>query len=254
VIAIFYNLIFLKLKEEYVKWYSSHLHRDIEMLIFGDGGLPVILFPTSMGRYYQSKDLRLIESASSLIEQGLFKIYCPDSIDTDSWYNKFLHPSERIKNHVLYEKMILEDVVKKAINETGNEKVIMAGCSFGAYHACNFTFKHPSYVKNLILMGGAFDIKLFLDGFYDEQCYFNNPPDFLRDLDHPDLKDLEVILGIGENDFWKSHNLLFSEILTQKGINTCLDIRPGAIHDWPLWRTIFPYYLSQIDLSLKVSV
>jgi esterase/lipase superfamily enzyme len=31
-------------------------------------------------------------------------------------------------------------------------------------------------------MGGASNIKRFLDGYYDDNCYFNNPPDYLANL------------------------------------------------------------------------
>jgi esterase/lipase superfamily enzyme len=46
------------MNERYIKWYTPWLSREFEMLVFGNGGgLPLILFPTSFGRYYQNKDL-----------------------------------------------------------------------------------------------------------------------------------------------------------------------------------------------------
>jgi esterase/lipase superfamily enzyme len=51
--------------EQHVRWYTPHLSRDFEMLVFGHAGYPVILFPTSLGRYYQNKDFGLIGSAVS---------------------------------------------------------------------------------------------------------------------------------------------------------------------------------------------
>ena len=58
------------------------------MLIFGHSGYPLVIFPTTMGRYFESKDFKLIESVRWFLEQGKVKIYCPDSIDRHSWYNK----------------------------------------------------------------------------------------------------------------------------------------------------------------------
>ncbi len=40
------------MNEEYKKWYSHNLNHDFEMLVFGHDGYPLIIFPTSMGRYY----------------------------------------------------------------------------------------------------------------------------------------------------------------------------------------------------------
>jgi esterase/lipase superfamily enzyme len=44
------------MNERYIKWYTPWLNREFEMLVFGSGGgLPLILFPTSFGHYYQNK-------------------------------------------------------------------------------------------------------------------------------------------------------------------------------------------------------
>jgi esterase/lipase superfamily enzyme len=58
-----------------------------EMLAFGHAGVPVVLFPTSQARYYEYKDFRLIEAAAPLVDAGRVKLYYPDGIDAESWYN-----------------------------------------------------------------------------------------------------------------------------------------------------------------------
>ena len=40
------------------------MSKDIEMLVFGHQGYPVIHFPCTQGRYYEAKDFGLIETAS----------------------------------------------------------------------------------------------------------------------------------------------------------------------------------------------
>ena len=47
------------MNREYHKWYSPSLSRDMELLVFGHAGLPVIVFPTSMGRFfdYENRDM-----------------------------------------------------------------------------------------------------------------------------------------------------------------------------------------------------
>ena len=78
------------------------------MLVFGHSGYPVIAFPTSQARYYELKDFGLIDSARHLLDAGKIKIYCPDSIDSDSWYNYSIHPADRVKTHIGYENLILK--------------------------------------------------------------------------------------------------------------------------------------------------
>lgn len=234
------------MKEEYKKWYSPNLSTDIELLVFGHSGYPVLLFPTSRGRYYEAKDFRLIEAAQQFIEEGKVKIYCPDSIDEWSWYNKALHPADRAKNHAWYDKMLVEEISSLACNETGHSKVISAGCSFGGYHAANFAFRHPWLVSHLFSMSGIFDITEQMDGFYNSDVYYNNPVDFVPHNNDPELWKMDIVLGTGERDICRPFNERLSTILSKKGIDHRLDIKPGAEHDWSLWRHAFPEYLSAL--------
>jgi esterase/lipase superfamily enzyme len=56
------------MNERVIKWYTPYLSREFEMLAFGNaGGLPLILFPTSFGRYYQNKDFGLVDSVSGYV-------------------------------------------------------------------------------------------------------------------------------------------------------------------------------------------
>ena len=72
------------MNERYIKWHTPWLSRDFEMLAFGDGGgLPLILFPTSFGSYYQNKDFGLVGSvdqaaarARELISLGVTDFNC----------------------------------------------------------------------------------------------------------------------------------------------------------------------------------
>ena len=41
---------------EYRKDWSDALGREMELLRFGEGGLPLLVFPTSQGRFYQWED------------------------------------------------------------------------------------------------------------------------------------------------------------------------------------------------------
>ncbi len=232
------------MEEHYHKWYSPILGKDMEMLVYGHWGYPIIIFPTTRGRYYESKDFKLIDSVSWFIEQGKVKLYCLDSIDEYSWYNRSIHPADRIKNHILYDKMVMEEVVGRIQHESPTGKVAVAGCSFGGYHACNFAFRHPEKVSHLFSMSGAFDIKSQLDGYYDENAYFNNPVDFIPNMQNDEVYKMNIILGTSEYDICLGANLNMSEILKRKGIGHWLDNRPSEPHDWPVWRAMFPHYLS----------
>ena len=232
--------------EHYHRWYSPSLSRDIEVLAFGTRGYPVMLFPTSMGHFSENKDFKLIDSVAWFIEEGLVKIYCPDGIDASSWYNKSIHPAQRVMNHIWYDNFLLTELVPLMQRETGVGRVATAGCSFGGYHATNFAFKHPDVTKYVFNMGAAFDIRDQLDGYYDENVYFNNPPDFMPNAQSSYFNDMFVVLGTGTNDMCWDANERMASVLRNKGMNHWLDVRQNAPHDWPAWREMFPHYLSMI--------
>src|SRR6266436_1872327 len=71
---------------------------------------PLVLFPTSFGSYYQNKDFGLVDSVASYVDAGKVTVYCPDAIDLDSFYNKGIHPADRMKTHNAYENVIVRDV------------------------------------------------------------------------------------------------------------------------------------------------
>ncbi len=60
----------LPMNERYIRWYTPWLSREFEMLAFGNGGgLPLIIFPTSFGSYYQNKDFGLV-GVSERVRRG----------------------------------------------------------------------------------------------------------------------------------------------------------------------------------------
>ena len=91
-------------KEEYFKWYSPNLSMDFEMMVYGHSGYPIVIFPSTMGRYFESKDFKLIDSVKWFLETGKVQIFAVDSIDKHSWYNKKVHPAKRVQNHIFYDK------------------------------------------------------------------------------------------------------------------------------------------------------
>ncbi len=219
---------------------------DIEMTQHGHGGLPVVVFPTTLGSYYEAKDFYLIDSVRDFINAGAITVYCPDGVNKHSWYNKNIHPERRVKNHMAFDQFIEKEVLDLVASRSPDGKICLAGCSFGGYTASNLAFKLPHKVNYLISMSGSYDIKSFLDGYYDDNVYFNNPVDYLPDMQHPDLWKMGIILGTSDWDICKEANFGMSDLLHNKGVRHWLDVVPDSTHDWPLWRHMFPRYIYEI--------
>lgn len=226
---------------EYQKWYSPSLGRDMEMLVFGHAGTPLLVFPTSKGRFFEYEDRGMISCLWHQYEHGHVQAFCVDSADAESWYNRGVHPADRARRHIAYDYYLQQEVLPFLRWKNPHRAPVATGCSFGGYHAVNFAFRHPYLVSGCVSMGGAFDIKQFLDGYYDDNCYFNNPPDFLPNLgDHARLEQmrrLRIVLATGEHDICLHENLRLGGILNHKGIPHWLDVWGDHTgHDWPWWQ------------------
>ena len=64
------------------------------------------------------------------------------------------------------------------------------------------------------------------------------------DANDPDLWKMGVVLGTTDSDSCRPQNERLSGILSRKNIGHWLDIRPNRSHDWPVWKEMFPHYLS----------
>ena len=68
----------------------------------------------------------------------------------------------------------------------------------------------------------------------------------LKDLQDGELWQMDIVLGTSNWDICFDANLKLHEVLNQKNMNHWLDVRHEMLHDWPLWREMFPHYLSRI--------
>ncbi|GAC1350129.1 MAG: alpha/beta hydrolase-fold protein [Ktedonobacteraceae bacterium] len=239
------------MNREYHRWYSPSLGRDMELLAFGHAGDRVLVFPTSQGRFFQWEDMGMMAALGEQLKRGLLQVFCVDSVDGESWYAKDHPPAERAWRHVQYDHYILNEVLPFTTNHNTNSMLITTGASFGAYHAVNFAFRYPHLVDRVIGLSGLYDIKRFTDGYSDNNVYFNNPCDFMRNQHEPAqlaaLRHIDIILAIGHDDPSCSNNEYLSSILWSKNIWHALRVWDGWAHDWPWWRQMINLYIGGHD-------
>ena len=239
------------MNREYHRWYSSSLDRDMELLVFGHAGTRVLIFPTSQGRFFQWEDTGMVAELSEHLEKGWLQLFCVDSVDDESWYAKWKHPSERAKWHMRYDRYLLEEVLPFTRQHNTDPFLITIGTSFGAYHAVNFALRYPQLVDRTIGLSGLYDIKRFTEGYSDDNVYFNNPRDFIKNEHDPErlraLQHVDIILAIGKEDSSCADNEAFSSVLWEKNIGHALRLWDGWAHDWPWWKQMIRMYIGGHD-------
>jgi esterase/lipase superfamily enzyme len=239
------------MKRQYHKWHSAALRRDMELLEFGHAGARVVAFPTSMGRFFDWEDRGLVGVLAGHIENGHFHLFCVDSVDGESWYARDRPPAERAQRHAQYDAYLLDEVLPFSQQRNGSPFVIVTGASFGGYHAINFGLRHPDAVGRILSMSGLADIRHFVDGYFDENVYFNNPVEFIANEREPSrleaLRHQDIILAVGRDDSLCESNERLSRELWNKDIWNALRIWDGFAHDWPVWERMLPLYLGGHD-------
>jgi esterase/lipase superfamily enzyme len=236
------------MNREYHKWWSPRLGRDMELLVFGHAGVPTVVFPTSQGRFYEFEDRGLVGAIAHKIDNGEVQLYCLDSVDSESWYNRGVGPDWRIARHVQYESYVMDEVLPLVRQKNWSPHLASLGCSFGGFHAMNIALRHPDRFTGCLSMSGAFDMSNFLGGYHDSNVYFNTPTQYLTNLSDPwyfeHYRRNTYVLGTGWDDQCLGANQYLARIMGEKGIPHRLYIwDTWNSHDWPTWARMMNEYL-----------
>lgn len=242
------------MNREYHKWWSPYLSRDMELLVHGHAGAKVLVFPTRGGRFFEYENLRIVKALKAKIDAGFIQLFCVDSIDSESLYCWWAHPSGRINRHKEYENYIIHEVIPFMNEKNCNPCTISHGCSLGAFHAGNIAFRNPDKFQKLVAFSGRFDLTLEVEyfgdlfsGYYDDDIYFHTPTHFLPELNcntrlHH-LQNMDITLVIGNEDPFKQNNEHLSRILNEKGVRNTLHYWEHRAHRGYYWRRMAPLFL-----------
>lgn len=231
---------------EYHAWHSPALDRPMELLVFGHAGEPVIVFPTSCGRFFQWEDFGMIGPLHDKLVNGRVQLFCIDSVDAESFYAKHLPVPARIARDDAYDRYVLNEVVP-FIRHRNQGGLTVTGTSLGAYHAVDKGFRHPDVYTKVLAMSGSYDIGRFFDGDTSVGAHLRLPLSYLPTLTDPwfldHMRRQNIILAIGNQDFLLGENCRLSEALSAKGVPHQFDVWEGYPHDWPTWREMVKKHL-----------
>ena len=232
---------------EHVRWFSPRLERDMDILVFGHAGARVLVFPSSMGKFFEWEDQGMIRALSHHLENGWLQLYCVDSVDAESWYAKWKHPADRARYHARYDAYLRDEVIPLTQSRNPNPFLIATGASFGAYQAMTFALRYPELVGRVVGMSGIYDIREVNDGYMDEHVYPFNPAEFVMH-EHDEgrlhaLRRMDIIIAIGGDDSMRGNSEYFSGRLWAKNIWHALRIWDGWAHDWPYWQQMIVAYI-----------
>ncbi|NNE34485.1 MAG: esterase, partial [Rhodothermales bacterium] len=97
----------------------------MDLLVFGHSGTPLLVFPSSLGRFYEWEDFGMISSLAPQLESGSNQLICVDSIDAESLYNKHVDPYTRMSRHNQYQAYVLNEVVPFVRHRAGTDFIMV---------------------------------------------------------------------------------------------------------------------------------
>lgn len=242
-----------------IKWFSKNLDQDMEVVVYGERGKPVIVFPSQGGHARDYEGFGMVHAVRQFVESGRVRLFCVSSIDNQSWANWDARPEQRALRHEDYDRYIVAEVYPFISSEYRGQQVqcMTTGCSMGGYHAANFFFRHPDIFDCVISLSGLFQLRMFIGDYVDLNVYYNCPLYYLPNL--TDQKYLDayrkstIIVCVGQGA-WEhemiadAHALKF--VLETKNIPHWIDFWGHDVyHDWPWWQRQLPYFLSHCNLE-----
>ena len=240
-------------REQHSLW-SDSIGSTGDVIVYGHYGRPVLVFPSEQGRCYDFENNGMVDMVAGDIEAGRVKLYCVDSFDAASWSAQHLPLEERAHQHNRYEDWVVNTVVPWITNDSGGAaEILTLGCSMGAFHAANFALKRADLFPAALCFSGVYDIASLGWGERGEAVYFNNPMDYVANLDGSHLDWLRsrvsLLLVCGQGQWEDTTGALdstrrFAAVLGDKGVQHEMDLWGYDVpHDWPSWRAQLAHHL-----------
>ena len=153
------------------------------LVAYGHAGYPLLMFPTAAADYLEYERFHLIDAIKDFLDAGLIRAYSINSVNKYSLLNKESHPAWKVEMLSRYDSYITDEVLPLIRNECGPDaRPLTTGASLGALLAANTYFKHSDAFRGTIAMSGSYDIYNYLEHYYDDNVYFNNPMMYLKNL------------------------------------------------------------------------
>jgi esterase/lipase superfamily enzyme len=236
-------------------WFSQNLNIEMPLVAYGHGGQPLLMFPTAAADYLEYERFHLVEAIRPQIERGQLRAYSINSVNRYSLLNEQMPPHLKAELLTRFDRYVVDEVLPIIRRDCGSDQArpLTTGASLGAFLAANAYFKHPDQFRGVIAMSGSYDMRSYLQNFYDDNVYFNNPVDYLSNMndDHflPMLRQADAIYILSGQGSYEApeRSRALSDILSAKGIPHHLDLwGPDVNHDWPWWRRMLPHTLDRI--------
>ena len=243
------------MKREYYNQHSDVLNEDMSMIVYGEGGYPVIAFQAQDAKSNNFEDFGMIDALAPFIDEGRIQVFSVDNLDEQSWSDQGGDKSARAWRQEEYFKFVTDELVPRVHAWNNSDlRPLTVGCSMGATHAAIAAFRRPDLFQGCIALSGVYRTSFFFGDWMDENLYNNDIPAFLTNMptDHPYVNlynQRQLVMCVGQGAWEEGIDDLhyIDDQLNRLGVSHWCDFWGTDVnHDWPWWRKQMPYFMAEV--------
>jgi len=214
----------------------------------------------------------MVDELAPYLDAGQIQLWTVDSIDEQTFFRPRKNWRIAMWRQEQWMAYLHEEFIPMVVHENrqanhqtgfqpgpGGKKLMLTGCSMGAFHAANYFFRNPHGIDSLIALSGVYSPVSFTGGYMNQALRANSVLDYMSDPISPARRrayDAARLVfcsgqGPGEEEMLADTEAL-DEVLEQQSIHAWVDIwGEDADHDWVWWKQQLMYYLEHILTDAK---
>ncbi|NMF25699.1 hypothetical protein HF885_04475 [Olsenella umbonata] len=224
---------------------SNDLSRAIEVEVYGDAGQPVIVLPEGDSSFASWSEGGMIDALAPLVDSGMMRLVCTDSVDLMGWYSRYAVPEYRLSNIKNFFKFVEKDLLPFVASTCGDDRPpVLAGAGMGALNACVLMLSRPQLFGGLLALSGTYDARRFVVGELPEGWEDVSPVDMVPALPQRGKAvrllsglPLAFVCGQDASEDGIDTQRALEQAFEDRGIDATFEYWGYDVrHDWEWWR------------------
>lgn len=240
------------MKRSVYKLQSKSLGQEASLIVYGEGGYPVVAFQTQDQKASELEDEGMVDALAEFIDGKQIQLFSVDNFDEQSWSLLSGDNEARAARQEAYFRFVTDELIPRVHElNASNLRPIAFGCSMGAVHAAIALFRRPDLFQGCMALSGIYHSGYFFGDWMNSTLYDNDVLAFLPNmpLDHPyvDLyrnRSLLFCCGQGEDAQFAEDERRMDAELNRLGVDHWCDYWGADVtHDWYWWKKQMAYFL-----------
>lgn len=232
--------------------HSEILGEDLDVIVYGTAGQPVMAFAPLGQRPESLEEVGLVDELSDYLDAGVIQLFSVSNVDGESWGSDG-YAVERAARQEAYYQAVCEEIVPLVAEVSGSgARPLALGFDLGATHAAVFALRRPDLFQGCVCLSGTYDASRYFGDWMDATLYDNTPCAFLPNMptDHPYIalyNQRQLLFCCGQEGSEADSLRTTREIdaqLQRLGVEAWCDYWGGDVsHTWFWWKKQVRYFM-----------